>query len=487
MRTNGAGEFVTLSPRQAITPTPTAIHAINSYSADTIIAGNVAGVLNYGQLPTGLVTNGANGVNVSGTFAGSGTGLTSLNAASLTGTIPDAALSTNVALRAGGNVFSESQQVMGAVVTGAEALDQQDTTTQFGASKVANQWQSFTAGASGLLTSVALQVRSPSASGNSPGTIQIYAGEGTNGALLASQPVTWVELVGTFQTNSFSTPPQLQAGNKYTIFFTAPVVQKTWVYFDTDNFYAGGRCSSNPSQDCLFKTFMTPGAAGQTILIANPKGFSGYVGIGTNAPQAKLHVVGNILATGTITGNGGGLTNLNAISGSGVFSGTFSGTSTGTHVGDGSGLTNLNAGNLASGLVPEARLSNNVALLNRPIQAFTGGTNSFSGNVGIGTPTPVSKLRSRWRYQTGDQRPIFCTGRGRKFAHRARIRFKRGSPGEWLRLYVFSHQYLRIFRLTSLLRSVRPRPWWYRAAQPARHWHLKTWQPLTVPARAVSR
>lgn len=413
VRTNGGDAFTTLSPRQAITPTPVATRSFSADFADMVYAGAVAGTLDLGQLPSTLITNGASGVNFSGTFAGSGTGLTSLNAASLTDTVPDATLSTNVALRAGGNIFFDSQKIMGAVATGVQALDQQNTITHFGASQVPNQWQSFTAGLDGLLTSVALQVRSPSGP-TSPGTIQIFAGEGTNGTLLASQSVTWVELVGTFQTNSLSAPPQLQAGSKYTIFFTAPVVQKTWVYFDTDNSYAGGRCSDSATEDCLFKTFMTPGTAGQTILMANPTGFSGYVGIGTNAPQAKLHVVGDILASGTITGNGGGLTNLNAISGSGVFSGTFSGTSTGaftgTLVGNGNGLTNLNAANLASGLVPEARLSNNVALLNRPTQAFTSGTSSFSGNVGIGTNTPVSKLQVVGDIKLGSSGQYFAPG-----------------------------------------------------------------------------
>lgn len=70
VRTNGAGGFTTLAPRQQITPTPYAI-----------TAGRVTGAIPLAQLPAALVTNGASGVNFSGTFSGNGSGLTNLAAA----------------------------------------------------------------------------------------------------------------------------------------------------------------------------------------------------------------------------------------------------------------------------------------------------------------------------------------------------------------------------------------------------------------------
>jgi len=48
-----------------------------------------------------------------GTVFGNGSGLSSLNAENLTGTVPDAALSANVALRQGGNNFAGTQTVTG--------------------------------------------------------------------------------------------------------------------------------------------------------------------------------------------------------------------------------------------------------------------------------------------------------------------------------------------------------------------------------------
>jgi hypothetical protein len=63
---------------------------------------------------------------------------------------------------------------------------------------------------------------------------------------------------------------------------------------------------------------------------------------------------------------------------------------TGTHTGNGAGLTSLNASALSSGTVADARLSGNVALLNA--------TNTFSatqimtGNLGLGTNSPTARL-----------------------------------------------------------------------------------------------
>src|SRR5690606_3796588 len=87
-----------------------------------------------------------------------------------------------------------------------------------------------------------------------------------------------------------------------------------------------------------------------------------------------------------ISGNGSGLTNLNAsnlssgtvpsdrlpstIGGNKTFSDNV--TVGGTITGNGSGLTNLNASNLSSGTVPDARLP-----------ATIGGNKTFSGNVTI--------------------------------------------------------------------------------------------------------
>jgi hypothetical protein len=121
---------------------------------------------------------------------------------------------------------------------------------------------------------------------------------------------------------------------------------------------------------------------------------------------------------GIVSGNGAGLTNLNlgsaatntaflnsnqVFSASNAFSGVVTMTNgsnsfVGSFTGNGAGLTNLNAGALASGTVPDARLSNNVARLNA-IQTFTG-TNTFSPTSGapfvVTSTTKVASLNADW-------------------------------------------------------------------------------------------
>lgn len=62
-----------------------------------------------------------------------------------------------------------------------------------------------------------------------------------------------------------------------------------------------------------------------------------------------------------------------------------------TFTGNGAGLTALNAANLTSGTVVDARLSSNVAFRDAQ-NTFSAAQNTFSGKVGIGTTGPVAPL-----------------------------------------------------------------------------------------------
>jgi hypothetical protein len=81
VRTNGGGAFAALSPRQRITATPYAIQAGNAVvaaSAGSVNAANISGTIPLAQLPAGVVTNGASGVNFTGSFTGNGVGMTNV-------------------------------------------------------------------------------------------------------------------------------------------------------------------------------------------------------------------------------------------------------------------------------------------------------------------------------------------------------------------------------------------------------------------------
>jgi len=84
-RTNGAGTFTTLNPRQPLLPSPYAIFSgAASNLLGTLPAGQVSGTLGAAQLPASVVTNGASGLNLTGSFAGNGSGLVGVFTTNLT-------------------------------------------------------------------------------------------------------------------------------------------------------------------------------------------------------------------------------------------------------------------------------------------------------------------------------------------------------------------------------------------------------------------
>jgi hypothetical protein len=154
VRTYEGSGFTTLSPRQRLTPTPyaiTASHLTGTASAATNFTGPLAGdvigtqgatvVWSVGGQSAANVASGASAANAAtsantanaivkrdasgsfsagaitvGSVSGDGSGLTSLNASQLTsGTVNDARLSSNAALRNGNNVFTGSNTFNGVV------------------------------------------------------------------------------------------------------------------------------------------------------------------------------------------------------------------------------------------------------------------------------------------------------------------------------------------------------------------------------------
>src|SRR4051794_2560502 len=136
-------------------------------------------------------------------------------------------------------------------------LDQSQTVGGWGAGGL-DQWQSFTAGKTGHLTQLDLSVRSGLTNQSQAGVLQIYAGEGTDGTLLATQQVTFQYKFYEFQTFQFLTPALVQAGSLYTYRFSIPNINVSWVDLNLNNPYPNGRASHAPGADYLFRTYVTP-------------------------------------------------------------------------------------------------------------------------------------------------------------------------------------------------------------------------------------
>ncbi len=136
-----ANAFVTLTPRQRLNPTPNASFASSAASATTAANANAlsgqngafyqnasnlnAGTVAEARLPASVMRTNTNQTvtsantfnNAANVFTGNGAGLTGINAANIsTGALPDARLSSNVALRNGGNTFNGAQTFNGGFV-----------------------------------------------------------------------------------------------------------------------------------------------------------------------------------------------------------------------------------------------------------------------------------------------------------------------------------------------------------------------------------
>lgn len=140
-------------------------------------------------------------------------------------------------------------------------LDQSQTVGGWSAGGL-DQWQSFTAGKTGLLTQLDLSVGSGLVNEPQAGVLRIYAGEGTDGPLLATQEVTFQYKLNEFQTFQFLTPALVQAESLYTYRFSIPQINVGWVYLNLNNPYPNGRASHDPGADYLFRTYVTPLATG---------------------------------------------------------------------------------------------------------------------------------------------------------------------------------------------------------------------------------
>jgi hypothetical protein len=269
------------------------------------------------------------------------------------------------------------------------ALDQQQNATNIVAGSNLH-WQSFTAGITGLLTSIDLQVSSPISTA-STGTIKIFSGEGNNGALLSTTNVVFQPVSNTFQSFSLSSATPIVANNIYTIEFSVPNVNRNWVYVRTGNLYPNGRSNISINEDYVFKTYVSKVS---DVLVV----FDGKLGINNTSPEKDLDVAGSIKTTNLQLTNGatnGFILKSDATgNASWVNVNTLTITEADPKVGTltSNKVPKWNGTTLADGLLFDNGTNVGIGTNSPTSKLSIIGNSDITGTLGIGTNAPAAKL-----------------------------------------------------------------------------------------------
>ena len=409
VRTNGAVDYATLAPRQPITATPYAVMAAS--------ASNLLGTVLVAQIAAAVITNNAAGLTLGGAFTGSlsGNADTATTAGSFTGSLSGDVTGTQSATV----VSAVGGQSAASVASGASAANaatsaatpgrivMRDATASFSATNLAlngsltlpaaatvyaggatilradNHANFFSGQGAGNLTTTALNNTAVGSAaldavtgGNHNTAVGVNAlqNDTTGGANMASGGAALQNNLG---------------GNNNTATGDSALNLNTNGNFNTAAGY--GALFSNVSGSYNIGLGYEAGmnVIGSSNIDIGNQGFSSDTNlIRIGAGQTQTYIAGNI------NGNGGGLTNLNAVQLTGTISAAqlpgvvvtnnnaTSVTLSGSFTGNGSGLTSLNANNLASGTVPLARLS---GITSNQLDAVTWqlATNLNGGNAAL--------------------------------------------------------------------------------------------------------
>jgi hypothetical protein len=332
---DGSADITVTTDAGTLTGTTLASNVVNSSltSVGTLTSGTISlttDIVTSGNLKAGAITYpntaGTNGQVLTSNGAGNATWLSPTSVS--VGTISNTSNANGATITSGVLNLTPADETNGGVVTtgtqsfaglktfndginyikvsSSSTLDQSNSSSITGSSLGRSFWQSFTAGISGILSSVEWEIEGLRTSI----TVKIYNGEGINGTLLGTANGM------TSTTRSFvafdlsSSNIKVIASQKYTIQVTTSL--NIFSSINSSNPYADGRSSNDPNSDFLFKT--------------NVKAFS----TDSYLPLSGGALTGNLSTSGTLTAGTVTYPSAHGISGQ-ILSTTGSGTLTWTN------------------------------------------------------------------------------------------------------------------------------------------------------------
>jgi len=358
---DGVNNFAALNPAQNLTPTPYADYAANAGtagSANSVSAANIVGTIPATQLPASVITNGASGVNITGTFSGNGAGVTNVNLSTLNG---HGLLSWgNFTLASAPGVGSNPFSVVAADVNGDGKVDL--ISANYNSAGTLTVLTNNGSGGFGFNASLTV--------GSAPASVVAadVNGDGKLDLISANSGASTLTVLTNNGSGGFGSNATLNVGS-----------EPNWVVAADVN--GDGKLD-----------LISANAGPSTLTVLTNNGSGGF---GSNATlnvgsEPFFVVAADVNGDGKVdlisANNGAGT--LTVLFNTPMFAGNF----TGNFTGNGSGLTALNAASLTTGTVPDARLSSNVAL-RAGGNTFAGNQIITNGSVLIGTNVPVGANR----------------------------------------------------------------------------------------------